>query len=104
MNLRSKVHLEVQKIAAEKALAAQLTLWKERGLDEAAIGRTPSVRQAKAAVRKVSRRLARIAAMEGEIAERARLKAEKALAPKRAPEEAPAEKPQKKAKKAKKEE
>jgi len=109
MNLRSKNHLEAQKAVAEKALAAQLELWKQRGLDAAAIQRTASVRQAKASLRELNQRLASIAATEGKIAERARIKAEKALAAKNppaepAPEEAPKEKPQKKAKKAKKEE
>ena len=108
MNLRSKAHLEAQKARAEKELAAQLDLWKQRGLDAAAIQRTASVRQAKAAVRELKERLASIASTEGKIAERARVKAEKAAAPKStpkpAPAEAPKEAPPKKAKKAKKEE
>jgi len=108
MNLRSKTHLEAQKVVAEKKLAAELALWEKRGLDAAAIQRTAAIRQAKAAGRKANLRLASIAAQEERIAERARIKAEKALAAKNAPEPAPAEtpkeKPPKKAKKAKKEE
>jgi hypothetical protein len=108
MNLRSKIHLEAQKAVAEKELAAQLALWEQRGLDAAAVQRTASVRQAKATLRKAGHRLASIAAQEERIAERARVKAEKALAaksaPEPAPEEAPKEKPPKKAKKPKKEE
>jgi len=106
MNLKSKTHLEARKVVAEKELAAQLSLWEKRGLDAAAIRRTAAVRQAKAAVRKANQRLASIAAQEERVAERIRVKAEKALAPKSepAPVETPKEKPPKKAKKAKKEE
>ncbi|HSH70155.1 MAG TPA: hypothetical protein VK997_09565 [Deferrisomatales bacterium] len=107
MNLKSKVHLVAQKAAAETALAAELTRWEQRGLDAAAIQRTASVRQAKALVRKINQQLASIAAQEEHLAEKARVKAEKALAresgDEAAPAKPPAEQAPKKAKKEKKE-
>lgn len=106
MNLKSKMHLAAQKAAAEKGLAAELARWEQRGLDAAAIQRAASVRQAKAAVRKANQQLASIAAQEERVAEKARVKAEKALAGEStdevAPAKTPAEQPPKKAKKEKK--
>ncbi len=107
MNLKSKIHLEAQKTAAEKELAARVALLEQRGVDADAVKRDARVRQGKAAVRKANYRLATIAAKEQHNADRARAKAEKAAAAaapaaEPAPVEPPAEPPKKKAKKPKK--
>ena len=107
MNLKSKTHLETQKKAAEGKLATRLSLLKDKGLDEGAIGRGAMVRKLKADVRKTNRRLARIAALEKFKADKAQAKVEKLAAEKAAREAPPAETPEpvpeKKPKKEKKE-
>ena len=106
MNLKSKIHLEAQKTAAEKKLAARVALLEQRGVDAGAVKRDAGVREGKAAVRKANYRLATIAAKEQRNADRARAKAEKAAAAAAPAEPAPveplAEPPKKKAKKPKK--
>ncbi len=109
MNLKSKIHLEVQKTTAEKKLAARVAVLEQGGADAGTIKRDAAVRQGKAAVRKANYRLATIAAKEQRNADRIRVKAEKAEkaaaganAAEAAPAEPPAEPPKKKAKKPKK--
>jgi len=107
MNLRGKKYIENQKKAAEAKLKARLAYLQEKGLEAESIQRDPTVRRIRALIRKADSRLAKIAAEEKLIRERAQAKVEKLAAEKAAREkpekevEKPA--PEKKEKRGKKE-
>ena len=107
MNLRSKLHVEKQKAAAQEKLNARRTVLKEKGLADGPMQRDAALRQLRAQVAKADARLARIAAQEKLNQERAQAKIDKPAKEKAAKEarKAEAEKaePEKKEKKAKKE-
>lgn len=107
MNLRAKIYVENQKKNFQARLDVRLASLKEKGLEESAIKKDPTVRKLKAEVRHSDFRLASIAAQEKLTRDLAQAKLDRIAAEKTALEEAqkgPAEKgPEKKEKKAKKE-
>jgi hypothetical protein len=82
MGIKRKQSIEIQKKAAEERLAARVELLKGQGLGEDVIRRETVVRKFNAEVRKARQRLAAAAAAEKLTADKARIKAEKAAAPK----------------------
>lgn len=87
MSQRRKEILTAQKGAFEKRLADRLALLAEKGVDEKKVKKDALVRAYKADVKAADRRLKAIAAHEAITAEAAKVKAERAAAPK---EEKPA--------------
>jgi hypothetical protein len=82
MGIKQKQHIESQKKAAEERLAARLELLKGQGLGDDVIRRETMVRKFNAEIRKAKQRLAAAAAAEKLTADKARIKTEKAAAPK----------------------
>jgi hypothetical protein len=82
MNLKAKIHVEIQKKTAEEKLSARQTILADRGLDNAAVKRDPIYRKLSADVRKANSRLSAIAAQEALNADRAKAKAKKQAAKK----------------------
>jgi hypothetical protein len=86
MNLKAKSYVEKHKRAAAEKLSARNARLKEKGLEEAAIRRDPTIRKIKADIRKANFRLASIAAQETLNAEKVRVR-ERKLAEKKAARE-----------------
>lgn len=84
MNLKSRVHVEKHKQAAEAALAARMAHLREDNFDDRAIERNIKVRTLKAAVRQAVVRLGRITAIETENVDRVQAKADRSAAKKKA--------------------
>lgn len=83
MGIKRKEIVTRQKAAFEQKLKDRLALLAGKGVGEPQAGRDPIVRSLKASVKAVNRRLARIAELAKRTEEMARIKAEKAAAPKK---------------------
>lgn len=68
-------HIESQKRAAERRLAARTAQLEARGCDERALRRDPLIRKARADIRQATRRQERVAELETQSAALARAKA-----------------------------
>lgn len=88
MGIMRKEIVTRQKAAFEQNLKDRLALLAGKGLKAPQTDRDPIVKNLKAEVRAVNRRLARIAAIDKRTEEMARTKAEKAAVPKKGKEEA----------------
>jgi len=83
MGIKRKEIVTRQKAAFEQKLKDRLALLAGKGVEEPQAGRDPIVRSLKASVKAANRRLARIAALAKRTEEMARIKADKAAAPKK---------------------
>ncbi|MFZ0135230.1 MAG: hypothetical protein WAK95_22050 [Desulfobacterales bacterium] len=85
MNLKARNYVENHKKVAVDTLSARTALLSDKGVDEAAMRRDPSIRKIKATIRKANFRLASIAAQEKlnveRLQDRERKTAEKNAAP-----------------------
>ena len=95
MSLKWKPKQMRQKEYYEHQLQERLTLLAVKGIKGAAVNKDPLVKKLKADLRAVNKRLRLIAATEKRTAEMAKIKAEKAAAPKEEKAGAKAEKPKK---------
>ena len=86
MNLKYKSHVENQRQTVATELAARTAILKEKGLDDAAVRRNPTIRKLKAAIRTSAVRLRRIKDIETANEEHIKVKAEKHAAEKQAHE------------------
>ena len=82
MNLKAKVYEQERKLANEQKLTDRLAILKEKGLDEAAMGKDALVKKIKADIRKTVRRLHSIAAHEKLLADKKKAKKDKLAAEK----------------------
>lgn len=92
MGLRRKEIVTTQKASFEKNLKDRMARLAEKGIKGRQADRDPLVRKLKADIKATAKRLAKILGDEKRTAEMARIKAEKAAAPKKGPESAKAEK------------
>lgn len=82
MGSQDKTVREEQKILAEKKVQHRLAQLRDEGLDQKAIIKDPVLKAMKAKLRQADSRLQTIAGVEKRTAELARIKAERAAAPK----------------------
>ncbi|MGZ5499489.1 MAG: hypothetical protein ACXWHI_12255 [Candidatus Aminicenantales bacterium] len=101
MGLRRKEIVTMQKASFEKNLKDRLARLAEKEIKDRPADKDPLVRKLKADIKATAKRLRKIVEDEKRTAEMARIKAEKAAAPKKEPEKAKAEKPKAGAKEAK---
>jgi hypothetical protein len=80
--LRKKEYIEQNRSRFEKNLATRLTALQSEGLTDMQIQRDPIVRHFRGEIRRSKCRLASIAQVEGLMARKAEIKAEKLAAPK----------------------
>jgi capsule polysaccharide export protein KpsE/RkpR len=100
MSLKRKQTLLDRKASFEQELADRLARLAEKGIKSPNADKNPVVRKLKAEIKASKRRLARIAEIDKRTEEMARIKAEKAAAPKVEPQAKP-EKPKATAQEAK---
>jgi len=90
MGLRRKQIVTAQKASFEQNLKDRLARLAEKGIKGRQADRDPLVRQLKADIKATAKRLRKIVGDENRTEEMARIKAEKAAAPKKEPESAKA--------------
>ncbi len=100
MSLRRKEIVSAQKASFEQRLKDRLAKLAEKGIKDRKADRDPIVKNLKAEIKASTKRLARIAELDKRTEEMARIKAEKAAAPKKE-EEPKAAKPKPAAKEGK---
>jgi translation initiation factor IF-2 len=93
MSLKRKQMLLDRKASFEQDLKDRLARLAEKGIASPKADKYPLVKKVKADIKASKRRLARIAEIEKRTEEMARIKAEKAAAPKNEPEKGKPEKP-----------
>lgn len=93
MSLRRKEIVMAQKASFEQRLKDRLAKLAEKGIKDRPADRDPIVKRLKAEIKASGKRLARIAELAKRTEEMARIKAEKAAAPKKEEEAAKAPKP-----------